>query len=812
MKLMEMVSASALAMGAVTVFPVYAQTAESSAKAPPQETASDASFSDIIVTANRREENAQTVPVSVIAFGTEALAEKSVRSLGDLTAVAPGIRFVHQGGGGNMNVVMRGLQRIPIGVAPNAVINYFADIPLNFQGSNIPAYDLGSVQVLKGPQGTLFGRNAIGGAVIITPQAPTYNLEGYVRGSYGNYDYKDVEGAINVPIIDGKIALRLSGKMTRRDGYTKNLSGGHDMDDVHQDSFRASLLIEPTDGFRNITIFDWFRAREAGTGSILSAVLPTGLVRVPQLAHFFDCHTVNAFNPGCGAIPGALPAGNDIDDTFALQQQLGPRKTFSEINQRLNRDLWGVSNKTEFALSDAVTLRNIFGYRRTHLETDLNTDGVAFTPLPIITASNRAREEQISDEFHVFGTLFNDRLDYLVGAFYIKENPTGLEGSNFPVAAAAGPWVIAYTDKTNKAVFGQLGFKITDSIKLNGGIRYNKTSQSACSVTEKNTVPTILIDTSEPSIAPDACASAAGASTASTKESATTYNVGVDWQVSDSIFAYVTHRKGYREGGLNYPGFTTPCTTGNSNGVCIGNNGLPTANPADLRPYQSYQPETLKDVEIGVKSEFRLGEGRLRFNVSAYRGTYSNAVVAFNTSAIVPSNDTSAPQSSSIGINVGKRRLSGFETEVMFQPNRSLSFTNTLAYVHQKILSNTLPDIPGLQLPSLTPASPKWSLTNSIRWVLPFRPADGEIVLNADHYHQSRFYNGNDTFAAYDNVNARIEWSGIGGSGMTVAAFLRNAFNDTYAYASSASSASLGIFTRSYNEPRMYGLELGYKF
>lgn len=798
---------SALVLAMLATEPAFAQSsAETTAQA------ADPGFGDIIVTASRREENAQSAPVSVVALGAEALVERGVRSLSDLTSVAPGIRFVHQGGGGNMNVVMRGLQRIPIGNAPNAVINYFADVPLPFQGSNVPTYDLGNVQVLKGPQGTLFGRNAIGGAVIITPQAPTYNFEGYVRGSYGNYDYKDIEGALNVPIIEGKVALRVAGKVTRRDGYTKNLSGGRDMDNIHQDSFRASLLIEPTETFRNTTVFDWFRARESGTGSILSAVLPTGLVRVPQLAHFYDCNTINAFNPGCAAIPGVLPAGNDIDTAFALQQQLGPRASFSDINPRLDRDLWGISNKTEFDVTEGVTLRNIFGYRRTHLETDLNTDGVAFGPLPIINASNRVREEQVSDEFHIFGTLMDDRLDYLVGAFYIKEKPRGLEGTNFPVAAPAAPWVIAYTNKTNKAVFGQLGFKITEAIKVNGGIRYNKTKQDACSVTPPILVPPSAIGGAEPSVGPDECASAPNSSQAGAKESATTYNIGVDWQVTEDIFAYVTHRKGYREGGLNYPGFTTPCTTGNSNGICIGSNGLPQPNPADLRPYQSYQPETLKDVEVGIKSEIRLGSGRMRFNVSAFRGIYSNAVVGFNTSAIVPSTDTSAPQSSSVGINVGKRRLTGFESEVMFQPSRNLSFTNTLAYVKQTILSNTLPNIPGLQLPSLTPASPKWSMTNSVRWVMPFRPADGEVVLNADYYHQSRFFNGNDTFPAYENVNARLEWSGIGGSGLTAAAFVRNLFNDSYAYASSASAASLGIFTRSFNEPRMYGLELGYRF
>lgn len=756
--------------------------------------AEQSSAAEIIVTANRREENAQTVPVSVNVIGAEALAERSVRSLGDLTNAAPGIRFTHQGGGGNMNVIMRGLGRIPVGNAPNAVINYFGDVPLSFQGSNLPTYDLSSVQVLKGPQGTLFGRNAIGGAVVITPERPSYDVTGYVRASYGNYDYKDVEGALNLPIIDGKVALRVAGKLSRRDGYTRNLGVGRNHDDVHQDSLRASLLIEPAEGISNLTIVDWFKAREAGTGSILSEVLPGGLTRVPQLAHFYDCNTINQFNPvGCAALPGILPPGNDIDTAFALQKQLGVRQTFSDINQRLDRDLWGVSNKTEIEIG-SVTLRNIFGYRDTHLETDLNTDGVAFGPLPIINASNRVREEQISDEFQIFGTALNDRIDYLFGVFYIKEQPTGANGSNFPVAAPAAPWVISYTYKTNKAAFGQIGFKLNDAIKVIGGYRYNKTDQSACAVTDTaRPVPATLVGAAEPLISPDQCPTAVNASVLSASESASTYNLGVNWQVTDNIFTYVTHRKGYREGGLNYPGFTTPAS-------------------AVLAPYQSYKPESVKDVELGVKTNFELGTGRGRFNVALYSGRYSNAVIAFNTSAIIPSTDAGAPQSSSVGINVGERRIRGFETELVLQPTSNLTFSNAISYTKVKLLSTTLPNIPGLQLPSLTPASPEWATSTNVRWVLPFRPADGELVANAEISTTSKFFNGNDTFEGYEVANARIEWNEIGGTGLSAAGFVRNVFDSTYAYASSASSTSLGIYTRAYSEPRMYGLEIGYRF
>lgn len=796
-------------IGMFAIMTACAAQAQTSQSTPPKaDAAEQTGFDDIVVTATRREESAQKVPVSVIALNATALEERNVRSLGDLTSVAPGIRFSQQGGGANMNVVIRGLQRTPSGNSPNAVISYFADIPLYFNGSNLPTFDLSNIQVLKGPQGTLFGRNAIGGAVIITPQAPTGEFEGYVRGSYGNYDYKNLEAAINIPIAGDRVALRLAGKLSRRDGYTRVIGAGDDADNMHQDSFRASLLLQPNDWIRNTTVFDWFEADEVGTGAILEGLTGGGVIRIPALAHFFDCNTINAFNPGCAAVPGVLPAGFDIDDALARQKAAGKRVTFSDIPQSLYRKTLGVSNKTEFEITDGLSVRNIFGYRETRIRTNLNTDGIETRPLPLINGHARDAQKQASDEFHVFGKLFEDRFDYLVGAFYNKEQPNGTSGTNYPVASGSGRWVTAYQTKTNKAVFGQFGFRIIDGLKLNAGIRYNETKVVGCSAVTPESVTLDNLPTSEPSIVAGNCPQAAGAAVLSGKENATTYNIGFDWQVSDKIFTYITHRTGYREGGLNYPLFSSPCVTGNATGVCATS-----PSPPDLRPYQRIRPERVKDVELGVKTEFQLGsEGRVRFNVSAFQTDYSNAVLTFNTSGIVASSDPSAPQFSAINVNVGKYRIKGFEAELLLQPTRSISLQNTVAYVKSKFVSGNFPKIPGLQNTLPLPGSPKWSINSSFRWVVPVRPLDGEIVANVDFYHQGSFYAGGDVIPGYEVVNSRVEWSGISGTGISVAAFARNLLNKTYPIAGVAATNALGQITRAYAEPRMYGIELAYKF
>src|SRR5690606_31470737 len=338
-------------------------------------------------------------------------------------------------------------------------------------------------------------------------------------------------------------------------GYTENMGAGKDTDDINQDAFRASVLWEPIDTLTNTLVFDYFEANEAGSGSILTEALANGVVRGPGplagLRNFWDCS--NAAVPCAGFNPD-----RDIDDALTQQRAWGPYKTTSEFNQLLYRKLTGISNRTEWELGP-VTLRNIFGYRTTQVKTDLNTDGLSFTP-NIITASNRTRTQQHSDELHLFGDAFDDRLDYLVGAFYIKEEPNGKTGFLFPVVSTTAPWVESYETKTNAAVFGQIGYDLSalvDGVKFNAGFRHNKTDTELCTTAGP---ATNLQTTPMPTIGESGCASSVNGSELETDESANTYNVGLDWKINENLFTYITHRKGYREGGINSPGFTTPAS------------------------------------------------------------------------------------------------------------------------------------------------------------------------------------------------------------------------------------------------------------
>ena len=783
----NILSVSALVVALASHGAVHAQAGGQPAA---MEAVSDSA--DIIVTAQRRSENAQSVPVSIVALGAVALEEKQVRSLADLTTVAPGIRFVSQGGGGSMNIIMRGLGKAPVGDAPNAVISYFGDVPLYFWGSDVPTYDLENVQVLKGPQGTLFGRNAIGGAVLIVPSKPTYDLEGYGRVSLGNYDYRDFEGAVNVPVIDGKVALRVAGKLSRRDGYYKNLTSPKNRaSDIHRDSIRASLLIEPTENLRNTTIVDKLDGDEVGEGSTLVAVFPNGVVRNPALASVFDCHTVTAFNPV--ACVGFQPT-RDIDDALTQSLANGRRNMSTLRDMYLRRKLWGIQNKTELELGN-VEIRNIFGYRRTNIRVLAASAAVAFNP-PLLEFSGAITIDQWTEEVQLLGKLFDDRLDWIVGGFYVHEDPNGLNWSKNNIGSTASAYANSFNNRKSKALYGQIGFQIVDGLKLNAGYRHTWDTAKVCLA---NTPAAAGV----PTLTGDTCRDLAISVTVPYKQDKPTYTVGLDWKVNDNVFAYVTHRRSFRTGGVNAPNFNTPAT-------------------AFLRPFQTYAPEKVTDVEAGVKTDWMIGDMKARFNVDVFRMDYSGVHTSVNVAALVPGGDQAFPYNSgSVVAQTGKRRFTGGEAEFMLKPLPSLTLSGNAAYVHQKIISFALPA--GLlaeftsqgklfALPVAAQLSPKWSFSLSGRWELPIKPLDGDVVLNADFYRQTGFQVGNANLPAYDVTNARLEWNNINQTGASLAVFARNLFNQTNAVAAGATSASLGFFSFQYSEPRMYGIEATFRF
>lgn len=267
--------------------PAIAQTHPAAADPGPEERATG-SDTDIIVTARRREENIQDVPIAVSAFGGQALQEQNITNIETPNGRVPGLTTAPVSGSGRTAPAfsMRGQSQQEVGaIADPAVSLYVNDVPVpRAQGANLGIFDIASVEVLKGPQGTLFGRNTPGGAILIRPQLPKDHFEAFLSQTIGNYGLFTTEGMINLPLGES-LSFRLAAQRVRRDGWIIDEITGKDVNSVEENAFRASLRIAPPSSpIESTTLFAYSTADNGGTGGFLSFTLnPLAMPLLPGL-------------------------------------------------------------------------------------------------------------------------------------------------------------------------------------------------------------------------------------------------------------------------------------------------------------------------------------------------------------------------------------------------------------------------------------------------------------------------------------------------------------------------------------------------
>jgi iron complex outermembrane receptor protein len=223
-------------------------------------------LAEIVVTAQRRSASKQTTPVSISAFSADTLVSNGVESAADLQKLTPGVVLNGAGNTDNTTFTIRGQGKAVIGPGLPSVITYVNEVPLPSWGSSPPTFDVNNVQILKGPQGTSFGRNTTGGAVLVYTNQPTNSLGGYAQAQYGDYNDAEFQGALNVPVIDQKLAVRVATDIQRRDGYTRNLATGRNLDDKHSNALRVSVLMQPIDALKNVLEADYISYNPHGVG------------------------------------------------------------------------------------------------------------------------------------------------------------------------------------------------------------------------------------------------------------------------------------------------------------------------------------------------------------------------------------------------------------------------------------------------------------------------------------------------------------------------------------------------------------------
>lgn len=709
-----------------------------------------AGFEEIVVTARRRAERLQDVPVAVSAIAGDSLASRSIQQVQDLTRIVPGFTASQGGfGGGVPRFTIRSQVQFEqlITLDPSVGV-YFADvIQARAHGTNAGFFDLSSVEVLRGPQGTLFGRNTTGGAVLIKPNAPTDAFEGYVQASLGNYDAYVTEGAINVPLADG-LSLRLAGRVAKHRGYTYAPAADRNYDDEDNQSWRASLGWQPTDGISNVLVLNGYHANEYGTGWRLTEVLPN------------------------------TPFGNRAD-VRAFLAAAGDRRIAGQSTQTEGQTAssFGLANTTTIEIGD-VTLKNIFGYRRVKSRNlSLDFDG---TPLFLYEAPESLKERQVSDEFQLLGDAFGGDLSWIAGAYYFRE--TGSETQRSIIVPTGQDLLrTGLVKNSSKSLFVQGTYKLTPELSLTAGGRYTWDRRTLEQIGRN-----LITGGCSSSLAslPDCVVPERAA-----RFKAPTYTVSLDWKVAPGKLLYVAHRRGYRSGGFN----------------------IRANNAAQFRPFD---PEVVKDVEGGVKADWDLGGGALlRTNVAAYYQWYSDIQRSVTfidpLSRILVTSVVNAATANVSGFEAEAvlRPVDGLEI------TGAVAHSKLRYNRFQQLLSNgATQDLSANRIAFSPEWTGSGSIRYTHELAGDAGRIVGQVDGYRQSRMQLADLNvRNGISRAYTLVNFRLEWNELAGTRINLAGYLRNAFNEEH-FTGGIAIGGLGLINKNYGPPRTYGLEVRIPF
>lgn len=782
---------------------------------------------DIIVTARRVEERLQDVPISITVFDQEQISKRNIISANELATYTPSLSANSRFGNETSSFAIRGFVQ-EAQTAPSVAV-YFADVvaargqPALAGGNNVPPgsfFDLQNVQVLKGPQGTLFGRNTTGGAVLLVPQKPTDRLEGYVEGSVGNYDMWRAQGVLNVPLAD-TFKVRLGVDRMKREGYVNNRSGiGPDhFNDVDYIHVRGSIVADLTPDLENYLTFTYAKSETNGN--------------VPRLLAT-NTQTIN----GVPCLPGLDPTGAPITGAGALigplvcAQQSSRFGSYgyydvenSNADAHLDAEQWQVINTTTWQASDSLTVKNIASYveLRQSQSANLFGDNVRFptadgVPFGYVNVFNDPRRDTLSqytftEELQLQGNTADNKLIYQLGAYYEKSGPldqyqgtrTSIFASCTDVQAlqctdvlgtpeAPGGFVqntLTRYSFENIGFYGQATYNFTDQLALTGGLRYTIDKAKGLGSVRIFVFPApnfpvaICTATGQPAPTPESCVTRL-----SQKSEKPTWLINLDYKPTPDILLYAKYARGYRQGGVN-PSNTVPITWG---------------------------PEKVDAYEIGAKTTFR-GAVNGYFNVAAFYNDFSDQQLQAN---LIPLPGTQASPSAAI-VNAGRSKIKGIEVEAMVSPLQGLRFNGGYTFLDTKLSSYSPPDFPLFQPPQPTSEiggdlalSPRHKLTVTGSYTLPLDESIGEISFGATYtYTASQIASADSPFGRLPStnlLNLNASWEGIAGTPIDLSLFATNVTKEKYPVYVGGTYFSAGFETLLLGQPRMYGLRLRYSF
>ncbi len=490
----------------------YAQAASQSSA--PTKASSD-SVMEVIVTAQKRSESVQKTPFAVSAVGGAELQKRQITSVENLAPSLPSVNFGKNVG--FARIAIRGLGFDATVAGQEGRVAYHTDgVYISRPSAQLSTFfDVARVEVIRGPQGTLYGRNATAGAINIITNDPETKFGGYARATIGNYDLFQEEGAVTGPLSDA-VSARIAFVKTDRGGYGKNLTTGQDIDNEHTLGLRTKVKIQPVDRFKLVLSADYSNEDDANF-----------------VYHFLG--------QGGAGLPRVVALGGSVPPN--------PRDTYANVPQKVSREFYGFGANTSIGLGAGVTLTSVTGYRYTDAGLRGDHDGTQ-APVSIIRTLEKAR--QFSEELRLDGKT--GHLRWLIGGFYFKEDGYG-EADFSPVLAfnnqyeTRGLLFNGDFGTRAEAVFGQLDYEIIDGLTVSAGLRYSHETKS---IDQRGQIDLVTLAT--PNFTPNFTLF----QDQSKSWSSTTPRFNIQYQVTPRILTYATYPKGFKSGGFNLTGFTPP--------------------------------------------------------------------------------------------------------------------------------------------------------------------------------------------------------------------------------------------------------------
>lgn len=700
--LIGVASLAALAIGCMAT-PAAAQTAAEGA-------ASSDQLQDIVVTARKVAENLQKVPVSITAYSGEELLKQNVRSLPEVARLTPGLQIAPAlTSTAAMSVMMRGQVQADTLATIDPSVGIYVDgvYWARAYGLTASMVDIANFQALKGPQGTLFGRNTTGGAVLINTNDPSFSdgLSGSLSGTYGRFNQQSLTGVLNVPIIEDKVAARFVYSGNRRDGYVRELNSGKMIGNLNDYTLRAKLLIRPTEDFKILVSADKFH-----TDTLID----------PGRATYFVPNGNGAFEAGIEVLgqsacladrPACIAAGNAKG---AQQVALGSRFTAS-LNATPNAVLTAETYTTTASLATSFgEIKAIGGYRKLDsklFDPDNDAGGVK-----ILDSSGVSKYgpltwqymQQWSGELTVTGKALNNALDFAVGAFvfheYGHDDTPASTLTELAKLSTGGLRAItsSYGEIDTKSIgfYGQSTYHVNDKLSITGGIRWSRDRRGLTSYNSS-----LLVDPNSTTVVRTICNMLVCPFARSATFSGWAYTASVDYQATEDVLLYLKTAKGFRSGGQVLRGVA--------------------AVPASLQPFA---PEIVYSYEGGFKGEFF--DRRLRVNLAAFyshtKGAQRNTVTTIGS------------VTSTVTTNAGIVDIYGGELEATAILGHGFQVAATAAYTKPKYKSFI--DFNGFDR-SREPFQlvPAWTATLSPEWNGDIGP--NKLSLRADFAYQSSQFN-----------------------------------------------------------------------